>query len=103
MQRDLSLSALTVAALLATCPTARADSSSIELPTGQWISPTAAPHAEFLPLNPGLASLPSYTAGQAVTTASSTDGKTLLVLTSGYNQERTAAGALDPAASNEYV
>lgn len=103
MQTRLLLSAMAAAALSAVCGTACAEPHSIKLPTGQWISPTAAPHADFRPLNPGLASFPAYTAGQAVTTVLSPDGKTLLVLTSGYNQERTAAGALDPAASHEYV
>jgi YVTN family beta-propeller protein len=77
--------------------------SLLRLPTGQSLSPTAAPGSTFAPLNPGLAELPSYTAGQAVTTAVSPDGRTLLVLTSGYNLEETASGAENPALSDEYV
>ena len=37
--------------------------------TGQQITPTAPTDARFEPLNPGLSDFPSYTAGQAVTTA----------------------------------
>ena len=40
----------------------------------------------FQPLNPGLPGDPSYSAGQASALALSPDGKTLLVLTSGYNR-----------------
>jgi DNA-binding beta-propeller fold protein YncE len=73
------------------------------LPTGVRITPTAAPGATFGPLNPGLAAFPNFTAGQAVTTALSPDGKTLLILTSGYNRNYDSAGRFAPEASNEYV
>lgn len=53
--------------------------------TGQRITPLAPAGASFEPLNPGLAYNPSYTVGQAVSTTLSPDGKTLLLLTSGYN------------------
>src|SRR6266851_9725453 len=55
------------------------------LPTGKQITPTAATGSTFGPLNPDLPGHPDFTAGQAVTTATSPDGKTLLILTSGYN------------------
>ena len=58
----------------------------ILLPNGAEITPTAAPHSVQLPLNPGVASHPNFTLGQAVTTALSPDGTQLLVLTSGYNR-----------------
>jgi hypothetical protein len=74
---------------------------SIRLPTGQRITPTATPGSTFAPLNPGIAALPSYTAGQAVSTAVSPDGRTLLVLTSGYNQILDSSGVVNPALSNE--
>jgi DNA-binding beta-propeller fold protein YncE len=73
------------------------------LPTGVWITPVAAPGATFGPLNPGLAAFPSFTAGQAVSTALSPDGKTLLILTSGYNRNYDSAGRQAPSGSNEYV
>jgi hypothetical protein len=56
---------------------------------GQMITPTAPYDSTFEPLIPGAAVLPAYPnwqAGQAVTTVVSPDGKTLLVLTSGYNR-----------------
>src|SRR5579863_5746061 len=56
------------------------------LPSGMTITPMAAPGAFFVSLNPDLPGLPSFVAGQPVTTAMSPDGATLLVLTSGYNR-----------------
>ena len=56
---------------------------------GQMITPTAPYDSTFEPLVPGAAVLPAYPdwqVGQAVTTVVSPDGKTLLVLTSGYNR-----------------
>ena len=77
------------------------------IPTGVQITPNAAPGSTFQPLNPGLVSDPRFTVGQAVTTAVSPDGKTLLILTSGYNSENFTAGPnagkTNPAESNEYV
>jgi DNA-binding beta-propeller fold protein YncE len=72
-------------------------------PSGIRLTPTAAAGATFVRLNPGLRDFPGYVAGQAVTTAISPDGKTLLVLTSGYNQLNDRAGKLLPADSEEYV
>jgi YVTN family beta-propeller protein len=63
------------------------------LPTGQFITPTAAPGSTFNLLNPGLTAFPHFTANGAVKTAVSPDGGTLLVLTSGYNLLSNAAGA----------
>ena len=56
------------------------------LPTGVHITPTAAEGAIFQPLNPDLPTNPDFLAGQAVTTAVSPDGNTLLILTSGFNR-----------------
>src|SRR4051794_33613994 len=77
------------------------------IPTGVRITPTAAPGSIFQALNPGLPSDPTFTVGQAVTTAISPDGKTLLILTSGYNKQNFTSGAkagkTNPAESNEYI
>jgi YVTN family beta-propeller protein len=73
------------------------------LPSGVWITPSAALGSTFGPLNPGLSDHPDYIAGQAVTTALSPDGVTLLVLTSGYNRLNDTSGKGSPADSNEYV
>ena len=57
------------------------------LPTGQVITPAAAPGSTFAPLSTGLRQDNNADAAEAVTTALSPDGKTLLVLTSGYNRD----------------
>ncbi|MHB1676761.1 MAG: beta-propeller fold lactonase family protein [Sulfuriferula sp.] len=74
-----------------------------QLPTGVRITPTAATGARFERMNPDLPTLPNFQAGQAVSTALSPDGNSLLVLTSGYNRNRGADGKIDPATSNEYI
>ena len=74
-----------------------------DLPTGMRITPTAAPGARFSALNPDLPDAPDFTAGQAVTTAVSPDGSTLLILTSGYNIRYDERGNLIPQDSGEYV
>ena len=56
------------------------------LPTGQIITPAAAPGSTFAPLPTDLRTDGTADAAEAVSTALSPDGKTLLVLTSGYNQ-----------------
>ena len=73
------------------------------LPSGMTITPMAAPGAFFVALNPDLPGLPSFVAGQPVTTAVSPDGATLLVLTSGYNRMDNASGREIQKDSNEYV
>src|SRR5690242_2144195 len=77
--------------------------SKAVLPTGMTITPMAAPDSFYVPLNPGLADFPDYVAGQPVTTSLSPDGKTLLVLTSGYNRMNDASGREVKRDSNEYV
>src|SRR5579872_2295010 len=73
------------------------------LPTGQFITPEAAKGAIFQPLNPGLADLPSYTAGHASAVALSPDGRTLLILTSGFNRVFFPDGKIRVADSTEFV
>lgn len=77
------------------------------IPTGVHITPSAAPGSIFQSLNPGLSFDPTFTVGQAVTTALSPNGKTLLILTSGYNSQNFTSGpnegSPNPAESNEYV
>src|ERR1700756_3865655 len=51
--------------------------SATLLPTGQTITPTAAPGSTFQPLKPGLADNPDYAVGQAVSEVLSPDRKTL--------------------------
>jgi DNA-binding beta-propeller fold protein YncE len=72
-------------------------------PTGQILTPTAAPGAIFQPLNPDLPDAPDYTAGQASAVALSPDGKTLLILTSGFNRMFGTDGKTIPDQSTEFV
>src|ERR1700722_528112 len=93
---------LVAAALTLTAGAAFAEAPQFT-PTGQFITPRAAPGALFQPLNPRLAGDPSYTAGQASAVALSPDGRTLLILTSGYNLYMGPDGKPVPTMSEEYV
>jgi DNA-binding beta-propeller fold protein YncE len=73
------------------------------LPTGQLVTPTAAPGAALQALDPRLDLFPEHRAGQAAALALSPDGATLLVLTSGFNRLADAAGRRAPQYFNEYV
>jgi DNA-binding beta-propeller fold protein YncE len=96
------LTPLAVSSLLCLSPALDASAKDIT-PPGQALTPTAAPGAIFQPLNPGLPGDPGYTAGQASALAVSPDGKTLLILTSGFNRVFGSDGRINPAESNEYV
>ncbi len=95
----MRLRVLPLLAALAAAPTFAAELT----PTGQAITPTAAPGALFQPLNPDLPGDPAFTAGQAAAVALSPDGKTLLILTSGFNRTFGADGKLIADRSMEYV
>ena len=75
--------------------------------TGQTLTPLAPRLARFETLNPNLPDDPQYLAGQAVTTVTSPDHTTLLILTSGYNLVNYSSGPnlgkQNNADSNEYV
>jgi YVTN family beta-propeller protein len=73
------------------------------LAQGQSITPQAAPGSIFQPLNPGLADFPTFDAGYATDAKLSPDGRTLLVLTGGYNKLVDANDNYIPADSNDYV
>ena len=76
---------------------------SAELPTGQRVTPTAAPGSSTVALNPGLPGYPGFTADGAVSLALSPDRATMLVLTSGYDTNGSDYYKPDPAVSNQYV
>jgi YVTN family beta-propeller protein len=78
------------------------DTGQLPLPSGQFITPTAATGSTFTTLNPGLAAHPNFVANGAIKTAVSPDGHTLLVMTSGYNLVANAAGTADDATS-QYI
>ena len=73
------------------------------LPTGATITPSAAPGSVFVPLRTSLPDFPFYTPDGAETTAISPDGKTLLILTSGYNQMEDSSGNYTGTDSGEFV
>src|SRR5215510_13746700 len=88
---------LTLFALLPGLAAAQSGSGNTTLPvgnfgtysilsTGQVITPTAAPGSTLQALSTGLRSDGNADAAQAVNTALSPDGKTLLILTSGWNK-----------------
>ena len=74
-----------------------------QLPTGQYITPTALPEAVQQFLNPGLANYPDFVANEAVRAQLSPDGNTLLVLCAGYNSNLAHDASTDLAASNQYI
>lgn len=90
----------TLAMLVAT-DTASAQSTVV--PTGATITPSAAPGSVFQPLKVALPDYPNYSPDDAETTAVSPDGKTLLILTSGYNLNLDVNGNYQPQDSGEYV
>ena len=73
------------------------------LPTGATITPTAATGSVFVPLTTSLPDFPVYTPDGAETTAISPDGKTLLILTSGYNLMEDSSGNYTGTDSGEFV
>jgi len=89
--------------LIAAVPTCVAQVQQAIPNSGQRITPLAPMGASFEPLNPALPDNPQYLAGQAVTSIVSPDGKTLLVLTSGFNRVRGAQGNMIPDESTEFV
>ena len=102
-KRTIKSLLLASVAAVALTGAARASQSSGPLADGDVISPKSLPGDVFQPLNPHIPGYENYTAGQAVSTAVSPDGKTLLILTSGYNLLENESGGNIPAASNEYV
>ncbi len=101
-----AVATLLAIAAFACVPRARAQQVGVPpppLPTGQLITPSAAPGAIFQSLNPDQPSAPDYLAGQAIRTLLSPDRKTLLVMTSGYNGVANGDGSLNAQVSSEYL
>lgn len=98
-----SAALLFLVALAAGCTKLGAHKAATQLPTGMYLTPSAAHGALLLPLNPDLPDMPGYTADHPISTALSPDASTLLVLTSGYNRVNDINGKSVPALSNEYV
>jgi YVTN family beta-propeller protein len=79
------------------------NTGQLPLPTGQYLTPTAATGSTFQALNPGLPDSPSFRPDGAIATALSPDGKTLLVMTSGYNTLNDSRGKLAADGKAEYI
>jgi hypothetical protein len=75
----------------------------IAIPTGQMVTPTAARGAIFQDLNPGRAAAPDMRAGQATAVSILPDGRTLAILTSGFNVYYGRNGKAVPELSTEYI
>jgi DNA-binding beta-propeller fold protein YncE len=75
----------------------------IAIPTGQTITPTAASGASFQELDPRHPDYPGFRAGQASAVSISPDGRTLAILTSGFNRQYGPDGKGVPELSTEYV
>jgi YVTN family beta-propeller protein len=92
-------------ASLASFTVARAldDDDSSFVSSGQKITPTAAPSANFQLLNPGLTDFPNFVASGALSSVLSPDQHTLLILISGHNRLDNAASEVVPADSEQYI
>src|ERR1700675_977921 len=101
--RGASFAAVLAVLRLASASAAYAVSQPVVLPTGATITPDAAPGSVFQPLLVNLPDYPNRAVDGAQTTAISPDGKTLLILTSGFNKLRDANGKVRPQDSSEYV
>jgi DNA-binding beta-propeller fold protein YncE len=73
------------------------------LPTGQALTPVAAPDAHFTPLVARTGPHPSHIVDGAAAIAVSPDKREMLVLTSGFNQYNGPDGKVIPKLSTQYV
>ncbi|HEY0791885.1 MAG TPA: hypothetical protein VGD78_12550 [Chthoniobacterales bacterium] len=100
MMAALSLTPISVT-LAESDDAALAKSQGVFISTGQYITPTAAAGSVLEYLNPGLKPYPRFIASGALSSVLGPDGKTLLVLASGYNSLSVPAG--ETAGTDEYV
>src|SRR5262249_901604 len=75
----------------------------VQLPTGQFVTPTAIEDSVQQYLNPGLAAYPNFIAGEAVRSRLRPDGRTLAILTAGQNSLYRPDGTVDVPNSTQYV
>jgi YVTN family beta-propeller protein len=75
----------------------------LQLPTGQYITPTFIRGAAQQFLNPGLPAYPNFVAGEAVRSQLSPDGKTLAIICAGQNSLDKPDGTVDTANSTQYI
>jgi YVTN family beta-propeller protein len=79
------------------------NNGTLPLPTGQYVTPTAATGAVQQFLNPGLPLYPNFVAGEAVRAQLSPDGTTLAIICAGQNTLYKTTGATDTANSTQYI
>ena len=96
------ISTVVAAVTLSVAALAQAD-DKLWLPTGQSVTPLAAPGSIFTPLNVDLPVIGKAVAGGGTTTLLSPDGHTLFLLTSGFNLWNDANGKKIPDASTEHL
>ncbi len=101
--RRASVAAGLALAFLVSDRAAYAVSTPVVIPTGATITPDAAPGSSFQLLTTSLPDYPNYSPDSAEATAVSPDGKTLLVLTSGFNLRLDSNGNFQPQDSSEFV
>jgi DNA-binding beta-propeller fold protein YncE len=98
-----------VAAAVQVAPLAHADdqdrsrSLPMQIPSGQYVTPTYVRNSVQQFLNPQLAAYPDFVAGEAVKSQLSPDGKTLAVICAGYNSLYKPDGTVDTAASTQFI
>jgi len=76
---------------------------STALPTGKFITPTAARGAIFQELNPALPNAPDVRVSGAAAVAASPNGRWLAIETSGYNRFYDRNGKTSPELSTDYL
>jgi hypothetical protein len=94
------------ASILALSLQARGNSGGpapVQIATGQYVTPNAAPGFVQQFLNPGLSKYPSFIAGEAVKSQLSPDGTTLAILCAGQNSLYASDGTVDVANSTQYI
>jgi len=101
--RRASVAAGLALAFLVSDRAAYAVSTPVVIPTGATITPDAAPGAVFQNLSTSLPDYPTYFPDSAEASAVSPDGKTLLILTSGYNFLLDSNGHFQSQDSSEFV
>ncbi len=103
MLKTAKTAGLSVLLLLTLGAAAMAQDAAQDLPTGQKLTPLAAPGARFAPLVAGIGPIPDFAADGAAAIAVSPQKTEMLVLTSGFNRVNGANGGLNLVQSQQYV
>lgn len=96
-------SSLVLLAVISIASSASAQRVGQPLPTGQTLTPLAAPGARFDPLITKVGPNPAFVADGAAATATSPNGREMLIMTSGFNRYNGADGKIVPAQSVQYI